>query len=448
MEQHRHIIKGDVHLWIQDLHRKFGPIVRCTPNMLSIVTPEVWKDAYGHGTHSFEKEPKFYGPDAYGQPVGIIRSDKKSHARQRKLVSHAFSDKALREQEDLLKGYAKTLVEKLKEISMKDDRPNIDLVRWYNYTTFDIMADLTFGESLGQLTGSAYHAWVGATFATIQFVSFGRIARGWPGLTNFIGLLIPASMKKARSAHIKFAANSVEKRMARETDRPDIWTYVTRNMGTDGDVLTQSELYSNGSTFMVAGTETTATLLSGLTYILLDNPQKLERLNNEIRGAFSSMDDMTIAKLSQLEYLQACIEEGLRLYPPISVGLPRIVPNHGAKICGRWVPGGVEVSCPLYAAARYPAYFHKPEVFAPERFLVDRPEEFASDRKDASNPFSYGSRNCLGKNLAYHEIRLVLASVLLHFDLKLCTESQNWLNQRTFAIWEKKPLLVQLKSVN
>lgn len=92
---------------------------------------------------------------------------------------------------------------------------------------------------------------------------------------------------------------------------------------------------------MLAGTETTATELSGLTYYLHRHPEKMARLKKEVRDAFASVDDMTMAKLSQLEYLNACIEEGLRIYPPVGGVLPRDTPARGANVAGRWIPGGV-----------------------------------------------------------------------------------------------------------
>src|ERR1700755_639339 len=90
--------------------------------------------------------------------------------------------------------------------------------------------------------------------------------------------------------------------------------------------LTRQEMYSNASLFMIAGTETTATELSGMTYYLLKNPDKLKNLTDEIRGAFASDADITMERVAQLKYVQAVVEEGLRLYPPVANGLPRIVP--------------------------------------------------------------------------------------------------------------------------
>jgi cytochrome P450 len=140
IEYQRQTLKGYSHLWIHDLHKKYGPVVRFSPNVLSFIEPEVWKDVYGYKATSFHKEVQFfYGPDAYGSPPGIVRADNISHARQRKLVSHAFSDKALKEQEYLLKSYVETLVEQLKKIATAKDGGQADLVKWYNFTTFDIM---------------------------------------------------------------------------------------------------------------------------------------------------------------------------------------------------------------------------------------------------------------------------------------------------------------------
>ena len=88
---------------------------------------------------------------------------------------------------------------------------------------------------------------------------------------------------------------------------------------------------------MVAGTETTATLLSGLTYCFLKNPQKLENAAKEVR-ALSSEEDLNPETLPRLKYLSACFEEALRCYPPVPDGLPRVTPEGGNMIAGYSVP--------------------------------------------------------------------------------------------------------------
>lgn len=349
----RQVLKGYSHLWLQALHKQYGPVVRLAPNELSFIEPEVWKDVYGHRATTFVKTAEFYGPDAYGSPPGIMRADNVSHARQRKTVSHAFSDKALKDQEQLLKGFVRLLVDKLRGMAEAGLECNIvewckfshtvqkaTLIREDNFTTFDIMADLTFGESLNQLTESSYHPWVKAIFSYVKVVSISKVCRAWPGLSSLLQLMVSKDTKEKRKQHLAFSTESIDNCMARKSERPHIWTFVTQRGEKEGG-LQPTELYSNGTLFMLAGTETTATELSGLTYLLLKNPEKMRRLTLELRASFSSFEDMTMTNLSQLEYLGACIEEGLRYYPPVPVGPARTTPRGGASVCGRWVPGGV-----------------------------------------------------------------------------------------------------------
>lgn len=92
---------------------------------------------------------------------------------------------------------------------------------------------------------------------------------------------------------------------------------------------------------MTAGSETTATALSGCTYFLTTNPDKLAKLTREIRTAFSSEDEIDILRLAKLEYLHAVLDEAMRSYPPIPVSTPRVTPASGQEIIGHWIPGNV-----------------------------------------------------------------------------------------------------------
>jgi cytochrome P450 len=82
-------------------------------------------------------------------------------------------------------------------------------------------------------------------------------------------------------------------------------------------------------------------LLCGLTNHLLRNPNILEKLVSEIRGAIKEEEDLVIKNLIDLPYMNACIEEGLRIFPPVPVGLLRTVPEGGSDIDGNMIPGGV-----------------------------------------------------------------------------------------------------------
>ncbi|KAF2177717.1 cytochrome P450 [Zopfia rhizophila CBS 207.26] len=439
------IYRGNQHNMMCELHEKYGHVVRISPNELSYNDSQAWKDVHGHqkpGKPNIIKHPDWFVP-AINDVHSIISANDIDHARTRRIFSNAFSDKALKLQESLFAKYADLLVQKMRDSFEQDPNHSIDMVRMYNFTTFDIMSDLTFGEPLSLLTNSDYIPWVANIFRSIRTGSKVGIIRYWPNLYAFAKWLTGNTFQKNRVTHFEYSCKRVDRRIEKGSDQPDIWNLVIN--AKEGRGLSRGEMYANTTVFMIAGTETTASLLSGVTYLLLKHPETLRKLTEEIRGAFADDSEITIEGLQRLRYLRACLEEGLRMYPPVPIGLPQLVPPQGAAICGDWVPGGTTVSVQQLAMYQSAKNFSEPKAFIPERWTGD--ERFASDNKFALQPFSYGPRNCLGKNLAYHEMRIILSKVLFHFDLTLLPECDNWTNQEVYTLWQKHPLKVKLTPI-
>lgn len=186
--------------------------------------------------------------------------------------------------------------------------------------------------------------------------------------------------------------------------------------------------------------------LTGLVWLLMKNPRVLEKLASEVRSAFSNPDEITFTAVNNCKYLLACIEEGLRVYPPSPQPHHRIVPPGGATVNGEFLPEGVSVSIPIYAASNSPANWTRPDEFIPERWLGENPE-FDGDQRDASQPFQIGPRACIGRNLAYVEIKLIIARLIWQFDLENATQ-EDWMGgQKVFMVWEKMPLWIKLHPV-
>lgn len=204
--------------------------------------------------------------------------------------------------------------------------------------------------------------------------------------------------------------------------------------------LRDDEIIVNSALFIVAGSETTANALSGLFARLLRNPEKYQKLCEEIRSSFASESDIDCESLSKLTYMNACIEEGLRIHPPVPIGLLRTVPKDGDTIDGVWVPGGTSVSVGGWAASHSPDNFRDPDTFIPERWLD---KEYDSDLKKAMQPFSLGPRGCIGRHLSYMEMRLILSRLLWKFDLESVDGAWQWdpegemKHMRAFTTWEK-----------
>lgn len=232
-----------------------------------------------------------------------------------------------------------------------------------------------------------------AIFANIKIASKFSVIMKYPLLWGALKKAVP--MNKKRSEQFQHAVTRVNKRLekGRDTEGVDLWDLVLSQK--EGKGLSREEMDANASLFMVAGTETTATLLSGLTNFLLTHPESMKKLVNEIRGAFNSADDMTMEQLAALPYLGATIKESLRLYPPIPLGLPRLVPAIGSTVVGQFIPPGTILSIPQQAMFTLEKNFKRGMEFIPERWLGD--SEFDSDAKQALQPFSVGSHDCLGK---------------------------------------------------
>lgn len=168
------------------------------------------------------------------------------------------------------------------------------------------------------------------------------------GIKWMMAVLVPKGLLNKRMEQIKLTEQKVMKRLDQGTSRPDFLSHILRHNDEKG--MTVPEIIINSSLLIVAGSETTATLLSGATYHLLKNPRVMEKLQREIREAFKEEKDINIAGVNNLKYLLAVLNEAMRMYPPVPTGLPRRVPGDGDVINDRWVPGGVCVAPPYLTA--------------------------------------------------------------------------------------------------
>ena len=134
----------------------------------------------------------------------------------------------------------------------------------------------------------------------------------------------------------------VDRRMRRgfEEGRTDVFNYLVRERGDQE--MTKGELYNNAQTLVIAGSETTATLLSGITWYLLKNPETLAKVKYEVRSTFKDNSQINSQTVLELPYLLAVLREGLRIFPPSPFGFPRkIVSKAGQVVVGHWVPRNV-----------------------------------------------------------------------------------------------------------
>ncbi|KAH3182034.1 hypothetical protein KXX02_003448, partial [Aspergillus fumigatus] len=328
----RHIasIRGTLDVSIKAFHTEYGPVVRYSPDELSFISAEAWRDIYGFRENALPKDPSFYGliQLSRDKSPSIFTADQDHHPRVRKALSYAFSEKALRDQEPFVKHYVDLLIQRLRGIADAEDN-RVDLVKWYNFTTFDIIGDLAIGRSFDCLQDSAYHSWVDAFWKSIKISPYARAMATYTDVPRLLRLFAPRALKEARLRRLQYVGVHMEERLARGIlrDKPDFISYILRSKGT-ADELTDGEVEANVSFLLLAGTETTATALSGTTYYLLKNPEGLRKATAEVRSAYNSEDEITFATTAErLPYMQACLTEGLRIYPSGPIAAPRRTPR-------------------------------------------------------------------------------------------------------------------------
>ncbi|KAK7409281.1 hypothetical protein QQX98_008521 [Neonectria punicea] len=437
-------MSGHMNRNILALHQVYGDVVRVAPDQLSFQNPDAWKEIMGHkkgvGNGENGKDKTFYF-QTWGDIIGSERED---HSRMRRILSHGFSSQSMQAQQPLITQYIDLLISRLRENSAGGTRP-LDLVAWYNYTTFDIIGDLAFGEPFGCLSSSTMHPWVQMVFQnTKQLAMLTSIRRIFPAIDSLLAVCPPKGMVDKINSHLELVKANVARRMARLGPRPDFIASMTKHDHDGKEKMTMAEIEKNSSTLIIAGSETTATALSAVTFYLCMHPEVLAKLVDEVRSSFTSEEQIDFVSVNNLKYMLAVLDETLRIFPPVGSALPRICKPEGETINGQFVPGGTVLDIWQWALSHNPKYFTLPESFIPERW-TGTDSRFDNDRKDVVQPFSFGPRNCIGKNLAYVEMRSILARVIWNFDMHLSEESKNWADDaRLYSLWDKPPMFVYL----
>lgn len=465
---------------INEIHIKYGPIVRVAPNELSFISSDACRDIYA----ARGSQPKFpKNPVWMGKPVprasGIVDANDEDHGRLRKVWGHAFTQHALDDFEPVLHKYVNVFIAQLRGLPREKD---VDIVPWFNFLTFDLTGDLAFGESFNCLDGKMLHPWISMIFSHFKSATLIASIRFYPSLYSLLMWMLPASVLRKQQEHFQFSRNKVQQRLGLEKQRPDFMQHVIQHSAGDSG-LKQSEIEKTAATMIVAGSETTGTLLSAVMSHLIGSPSIMDKLVDEIRSAYAVEEEMTTASLAKLPYLDAVIQETLRIAPPVPTGMPRVVPAGGASVAGNWLPENVSshicertlilsfpttdrpqtyhhfcsqvletipivceviapsssfpsysakplqtfVSYAYYAAYHSPLNFSCPDKFEPSRWLspsifdldtLPHPPRHRIHNAEALQPFSMGPRNCIGQKLAWRQTRLILGRLLWNFDVR------------------------------
>ena len=236
-------------------------------------------------------------------------------------------------------------MDRLSEYAKEGEMVNI--VDLLNFLTFDIIGDLTFGESFGGLQRNDYHPWVRFILEGVRNVGAIRLAVFYPIILPFLPFVFGKEFMDSAVASDKLSESKAAARIERgeKEGRRDFMTYMTKKDENGAPGITYREQIVNSPLLIGAGSETTATALSGLFFYMGQEPKLLKKLTEEVRGAFKSESEIDLRSTAKLVYLHACIEETLRIYPPAAETSPRVSP--GIEIENTFVPKGVSIPTPI-----------------------------------------------------------------------------------------------------
>ncbi|PYI11324.1 cytochrome P450 [Aspergillus sclerotiicarbonarius CBS 121057] len=406
-------VEAKWHVRVKELHGEYGDVVRIKPREISINDPAAIKDIYGVGA-TCVKGP-FYDLMYPHRSLQMAR-DRGYHSKRRRLWDRGFSSKGLFHMLSLA-GYEPYILEHCRVLvtlissrgtQAQEATELIDDFAW------DSMGILAFGKSFNMLHGSPPKMLkmmreIGRGASLLVCASWVVIF-----LRNMVGV------RYATEKWLEWCAQEVEERRKRggELARRDLFSYLIEDTtsdndhtptGTDGDLVRDSELA------MAAGSDTTASTLSALLYLLAQHPDKQQRLRQEMESAVPADEEPSHAALIGKPYLEGCINEGLRLYPAVLSGLQRETGPEGLRTAGVYIPPQTIVSVPTYTIHRDPRNFGSPDEFIPERWS-SQPELVI--RKEALIPFSTGTYSCAGRPFAMMEMRLWVFTMVRHFDIQ------------------------------
>lgn len=234
----------------------------------------------------------------------------------------------------------------------------------------------------------------------------------------------------------KFVANNLAERTAAQEqvtkglrpERRDFFHYLfdTVDPLTGAPGYDLNELFGECEILTIAGSDTTAITMAAMMFYLARDPRVQEKLAGEIKAAFGDSSEIKGgAKLHGCKYMRAFIYETLRMAPPVPADLAREVRAGGTTIEGHFFPPGTQLSTSLYCLSYNSDIYRDPFVFRPERWLLKSKDPEGSSEEEVALAesghcaFSTGSRGCVGKNMAWLEMQIVLAKLVFSLEIRV-----------------------------
>ncbi|KAF2094296.1 cytochrome P450 [Rhizodiscina lignyota] len=438
---------------IYEQHKRLGDVVRIAPRHVSINDPRAIKDIYGHQAIDKVNKDVFY-THLKGEHWDIVQvPDRGEHTRKRKYLAHAFALKTVVSMEPVIHENASRLLQGIErhcDARKLDDTATINIRQWFNFFTLDVIADMAMGIKLGFCETGSDASWAETKGGNVYPLK-STIDTLQQGVRYSVTLAQGSSERWHKFLKSLLEINGYVKRLIRAQDADDFTNFSlhkvkTRieNGGPDrpsndffGNILEDPrtgesrnlpfmEMVIDGIVLLNAGSDTTASALTSGIYFLMKTPDALAKLRQEVDQALPP--DTMLAPynlVKDLRYLRACIDETLRLRPPIAYGLQRqVTAPEGITIAGRHFKQGTTVAVPTFAVHRREDLYVDAERYNPDRWLDTSNPQQIKNLVDFTIPFSQGPRACLGRNIAIVEQQILISTLVHRYDFEFVHPEQ------------------------
>ncbi|ERS99014.1 Cytochrome P450 family protein [Sporothrix schenckii 1099-18] len=415
---------GGQYIWkIKQLHEQYGPVLRIMPDVVHVNDPGFIDKLYTQSPKvRRERAPTVL--NMFAKKFSMLPTkDHDVHRRRRAVLSRFFSHQSVRRLVPAINDTLAALLGRLQALAESGEP--VRLSPYFKATTKDVIQSYAFGGGQLCLEMDDLNE---PFFAVLTSGRLSHLAVHFHSLMGTMARLPPAILVKLQPsilAMIEFVDGLTEKIDAIRAQSPKAGDELSEKSSIFREVLDSDidesdkrteRLVDEAMVLAIAGADTTAWSLAAICYHVLSNPTIFRRLRAELDSA---MPDPTLppdpVKLDGLRFLNALIEEVLRMHPSATHRQDRVAPDDdlvyvyddGSSIV---LPRGSSIGMAAPLLNRSPRLYRDPDTFDPDRFLED------PTLARRSMTFSRGARQCIGINLAYQELQTFTAGIFRKYS--------------------------------
>ncbi|KAI1500358.1 cytochrome P450 [Biscogniauxia marginata] len=424
------------------LHEELGPAVRIGPNVVSLSDPSLLKTVYSTRGNFLKSD--FYTVNDVVKDGHVIENvfgtrSNAFHGKYMRPIQRLYTMTSILTMESLVDRTIISLCEQLENrfISGKNAGKTCDIADWIGYYAWDVVGEITFSQQFDFLkSGTDVKNMIHTAESVMHY--FGIVGQ-IPALDKLLGKsrYSPIRLPTFASAASFCAQRLIERLSNRDLEKvqgqKDFLDRFLEVKQQYPDIVGDNEAIGYLLLNMLAGADTTAITQKAIIYFVLRNPQVYQKLRDELDAANLSFP-AAYEGAHKVSYLEAVIQEALRIHPPVGNVLERVVPHSGLTLPdGRTIAPGTIVGMNQWVVTRNKDIFGDDvDTFRPERWLRggDESEVDYTSRlkrmKDADFSFGGGNRVCTGRHLAIVELFKVTSTLFSKYDMVLEDPNKEW----------------------